>query len=229
MLRQAGSSLIAPTTSAWLRPVVVASVLGFHAAVLAGFGYQPPTLKPVDTIEIGIEREAQETEPVNAPVEIPEPAKPDPVEEEAPQTDVPKQEHIEQPAPLPPEPEPEPVKPRLVPPQIPVIKNKPAMIPGLKAEEVAAARASYGALVLAKIHAAKFYPPEARSSGATGIVGVQFSINGSGKVVSAHVMRSSGSDILDQAALAILRSLDLPAPPEGSFSANTNIKFTIAH
>ena len=94
-------------------------------------------------------------------------------------------------------------------------------------EEVAAARASYGAIVMAKINAAKFYPAAARSSGVTGIVGVQFNIDALGKVISAHVIRSSGHDLLDQAALDILRSLDLPPPPAGSFSANTNIKFTL--
>ena len=80
---------------------------------------------------------------------------------------------------------------------------------------------------MAKINAAKFYPAAARSSGVTGIVGVQFTINALGQMVSAHVIHSSGHDILDQAALDILRSLELPAPPAGSFSANTNIKFTL--
>ena len=125
------------------------------------------------------------------------------------------------------QPPPQPPKPMVEPQKSPIIKNKPAVLPGLKAEEVAAARASYGAIVMAKINAAKFYPAAARSSGVTGIVGVQFNIDALGKVISAHVIRSSGHDLLDQAALDILRSLDLPPPPAGSFSANTNIKFTL--
>ena len=206
----------------WVRPVVALSVLAVHVAALAGAGSISPKFKPIDAIEIGIEREAQEPEPVPVTKQFdpPEPASPEPVAQELPPPESVAEWPVEQPPPQPP-------KPMVEPQKSPIIKNKPAVLPGLKAEEVAAARASYGAIVMAKINAAKFYPAAARSSGVTGIVGVQFNIDALGKVVSAHVIRSSGHDLLDQAALDILRSLDLPPPPAGSFSANTNIKFTL--
>ena len=209
----------------WVRPVVALSVLAVHVAALAGAGSISPKFKPIDAIEIGIEREAQEPDPIPVAEQFdqPEPIIPEPVAEQTP----PPQPVTELPEEQPKPPAPEPAKPMIEPPKTPVIKNKPAVLPGLKAEEVAAARASYGAIVMAKINAAKFYPTAARSSGVTGIVGVQFTINALGQMVSAHVIHSSGHDILDQAALDILRSLELPAPPAGSFSANTNIKFTL--
>ena len=209
----------------WVRPVVALSVLAVHVAALAGAGSISPRFKPIDAIEIGIEREAQEPDPIPVTEQFdqPEPIIPEPVAEQTP----PPQPVTELPEEQPKPPAPEPAKPMIEPPKIPMIKNKPAVMPGLKAEEVAAARANYGAIVMAKINAAKFYPAAARSSGVTGIVGVQFNIDALGKVISAHVIRSSGHDLLDQAALDILRSLDLPPPPAGSFSANTNIKFTL--
>ena len=206
----------------WVRPVVALSVLAVHVAALAGAGSISPKFKPIDAIEIGIEREAQEPDPIPVTEQFdpPEPTMVEPAMEEAPPPEPVVELPVEQPPPQPP-------KPMVEPQKSPIIKNKPAVLPGLKAEEVAAARASYGAIVMAKINAAKFYPTAARSSGVTGIVGVQFTINALGHMVSAHVIHSSGHDILDQTALDILRSLELPAPPAGSFSANTNIKFTL--
>ena len=225
ILPQPSSVDMRATSPFWVRPVVVLSVLVVHAVVLSAAGLISPKFKPVDAIEIGIEREAQEPEPIPVTEQFdpPDPAIPEPFAEELPPPEPVAELPAEQPPP------PEPPKPIIEPPKSPVIKNKPAVLPGLKAEEVAAARASYGAIVTAKINAAKFYPAAARSSGVTGIVGVQFSINALGKVVSVHVIGSSGNDLLDQAALDILRSLDLPPPPAGSFSANTNIKFTLLH
>jgi len=222
ILPQPSSGDMHTVSPVWVRPVVALSVLAVHVAALAGAGSISPKFKPIDAIEIGIEREAQEPDPIPVTEQFdpPESTMVEPAMEEAPPPEPVAELPVEQPPPQPP-------KPMVEPPKSPVIKNKPAVLPGLKAEEVAAARASYGAIVMAKINAAKFYPAAARSSGVTGIVGVQFNIDELGKVISAHVIRSSGHDLLDQAALDILRSLDLPPPPAGSFSANTNIKFTL--
>ena len=222
ILSQPSSGDMHTVSPFWVRPVVALFVLAVHVAALAGAGSISPKFKPIDAIEIGIEREAQEPDPIPVTEQFdpPEPTMVEPAMEEAPPPEPVAELPVEQPPPQPP-------KPMVEPQKSPIIKNKPAVLPGLKAEEVAAARASYGAIVMAKINAAKFYPAAARSSGVTGIVGVQFNIDALGKVVSAHVIRSSGHDLLDQAALDILRSLDLPPPPAGSFSANTNIKFTL--
>ena len=223
MLSQPSSDEKRPTGSDWTRPVVVLSVLVMHAAALTAAGTIRPKFKPIDAIEIGIEREAQEPDPIPIPEQFdpPEPTIVEQATEEAPPPEPVAELPVEQPPP------PQPPKPIVEPTKNQVIKNKPAVLPDVKAEEIAAARANYGAIVMAKINAAKFYPAAARSSGVTGVVGVQFSINALGKVISAHVTRSSGHDLLDQAALDILRSLDLPPPPAGSFSANNNIKFTL--
>jgi TonB family protein len=228
ILPQARSDIMRLVTPFWVRPVIVFLVFAVHAAILAVVGNISPKFKPVDAIEIGIEHEAQEQEPETVPitqqVAPPEPDKSKPVIEDPPPPEPVAKLPVEQPVPSP---IPEPIKPIVEPAKIPALKSKPAVMPGLKSEEVATALASYATIVMAKINAAKFYPAAARSSGVAGIVGVQFGINALGKVTTAHVIRSSGNDILDQAALDILRSLELPPPPTGAFSANTNIKFTL--
>lgn len=212
----------------WLRPVVIIGVLVAHAATLAGIVAFHPKPTPVDTIEIGIEREAQLSEPAILEPQEPVPVAPKPPEliQEEPPIFEPIMEEKQEVVPAPP---PEIKKALPEQPRVPVIKNKPAAMPAIKAEDVAAARASYGAIVMAQINATKFYPQAARSNSLAGIVGVQFSVNATGQVFSAHIMRSSGFDALDAAALEIVRSIKLPPPPESRYSANTNIKFSLAH
>ncbi|MDQ8700604.1 energy transducer TonB [Hyphomicrobium sp. LHD-15] len=60
----------------------------------------------------------------------------------------------------------------------------------------------------------KKYPSDARSRGEQGVALVSYSIDRSGKVVAARLDRSSGSALLDQAALDALNSASpFPAPP----------------
>ncbi|MBB4200012.1 hypothetical protein CCR94_21690 [Rhodoblastus sphagnicola] len=85
--------------------------------------------------------------------------------------------------------------------------------------------ANFAGLVIAQLNRHKFYPAAAQASGATGSVGVAFTIGPSGRVISQSVIRSSGSSALDSAAHAIMSSLQTPPPPGGRFSTSTNINF----
>ena len=65
------------------------------------------------------------------------------------------------------------------------------------------------------IAARKSYPLAARRRGTEGVVTLRFTVERSGQVVEVAVIRSSGSETLDDAALAMLRAAQVPAfPPE---------------
>lgn len=57
------------------------------------------------------------------------------------------------------------------------------------------------------------YPSAARSRRAEGTPSVTFTVDTSGRVVSARLARSSGDGDLDRAALAALQGASVPAPP----------------
>jgi periplasmic protein TonB len=62
---------------------------------------------------------------------------------------------------------------------------------------------AYNALVFGHLQRFKRYPSAAR--GASGVVIVQFVLNRAGDVIDSAVTKSSGNDVLDREALAILR------------------------
>jgi protein TonB len=60
----------------------------------------------------------------------------------------------------------------------------------------------------------KRYPDQARARGASGITNVAFTIDRSGRVLSARVAQGSGSTLLDEEAIAIVqRASPMPTPP----------------
>jgi protein TonB len=60
----------------------------------------------------------------------------------------------------------------------------------------------------------KRYPDAARARGLRGVTNVAFTIDRSGRVMSAQVAQASGSTLLDEEAVAIIqRSSPMPAPP----------------
>ena len=68
--------------------------------------------------------------------------------------------------------------------------------------------------LVAQLERNKRYPPEAQSRGEQGIAQLAFSIDRSGGVHNARITRSSGSNALDQATLALVaRAAPLPPPP----------------
>jgi len=77
-----------------------------------------------------------------------------------------------------------------------------------------AALSSWKSEIVIRINSVKEYPEEARAQGTNGTASISFSVDRSGRVVSVRLSGSSGSSILDQAAVATLRRANpLPAPP----------------
>jgi protein TonB len=129
-----------------------------------------------------------------------------PEEEEKPQEDVPQQQSANQspPAPLTTAP------PRVEAPEAPVA---PAAAAGTTA---AAARniVTWEKAIVAHLNRHKRYPDAARLRGSQGAVSVTFSIDRTGSVISARILTSSGSPVLDEEAMAVLRRASpLPTPP----------------
>jgi periplasmic protein TonB len=87
---------------------------------------------------------------------------------------------------------------------------------------------AYGALVSAEINRHKFYPPEARGTGAVGNVGVVFTIGPAGTVISHSITRSSGNAAIDAAVHTMMAAVQLPIPPGGQFLGSIVIKFSLS-
>ncbi|TPI30312.1 energy transducer TonB [Mesorhizobium sp. B3-2-1] len=73
--------------------------------------------------------------------------------------------------------------------------------------------AKWESRLTAWINRHKRYPRAARSRRAQGNVNVTFTMDPSGRILSARVVRSSGDAELDRAALAVLQGATVPAPP----------------
>lgn len=86
--------------------------------------------------------------------------------------------------------------------------------------------AAYASLVAAALNRLKAYPAAARQSGASGSVGVSFTIGPSGRVTNSSI-RSSGNGLLDAAVRQMLASLQVPPPPSGTFRTGTTISFSL--
>lgn len=87
------------------------------------------------------------------------------------------------------------------------------------------ASANYRSIVAAELNRRKFYPPAARSSGARGVVVVNFTVGSGGHVTQHAITRSSGQPALDQAVHQMMAAVSLPPPPGGVFRASVPIHF----
>lgn len=75
---------------------------------------------------------------------------------------------------------------------------------------------SWQSEILAHLARYKRYPRRARARGDTGIVEIRFSVDRGGAVRDSVLHRSSGSPVLDRAALEMIeRAAPLPTPPAG--------------
>ena len=74
---------------------------------------------------------------------------------------------------------------------------------------------SYFGTLLARLNAAKRYPPAARARREEGVVSLRFVINRSGRVLSYNITKSSGSAALDRETTELIQRVQLPPmPPE---------------
>lgn len=77
--------------------------------------------------------------------------------------------------------------------------------------------ANWQSLLMAHLERRKRYPAGASERGARGIAYVRFTIDGTGNVLSASLVRSSGFAELDQETVALVhRASPVPAPPPGA-------------
>jgi protein TonB len=74
--------------------------------------------------------------------------------------------------------------------------------------------ATFEQILLAHLERNKRYPRAARVHHQEGVALVQFQIDRQGHVLSSHILRSAGHDLLDDEVMALLqRAQPLPAPP----------------
>jgi protein TonB len=73
-------------------------------------------------------------------------------------------------------------------------------------------RTAYMRALMAALLQHRSYPPEARKQRARGTVHVRFSVGRDGHVLASNIARGAGFEVLDTAALEVLRSAD-PLPP----------------
>jgi periplasmic protein TonB len=89
-----------------------------------------------------------------------------------------------------------------------------APAPGLSAI-AAKAQATWYKSLAAHINRYKRYPAKARDHKMEGVVSVEFTLDRSGQILTSRVTASSGSAVLDEEAVALLRrAAPLPSPPE---------------
>ena len=231
----------------------LASVL-LHAIVLATLAVlmTRPTLPAVPD-EPAIEMVFEQTPPPPEPVveTPPEPPPPEPVVETPPEpppppvaTPPPEPEPAPEPPPTPiaepkPEPPPAPPRPRPPPPRPrPVVAAKPAPTeapkgpPPMSAPAPAAAPAvdpAWQAATAAWFASRKVYPEEARRRGEEGPVSIRFTVDRSGRVLDSAIVRSSGSALLDEAAMTLLRQATMPAFPASMAQARITITTTLRY
>jgi protein TonB len=88
---------------------------------------------------------------------------------------------------------------------------------------------SWVTAVSAWLAAHRTYPAQARERGEEGNVSVRFTVDRSGRVVEAAIVKASGSILLDEAALEMLRQAILPAFPAGMPQAQVTITTSIRY
>ena len=97
---------------------------------------------------------------------------------------------------------------------LPAIKPAPPSVSTVSADLESTGTITWQSLLLARLEQAKRYPEAARMRRQQGVVLLSFAMDRNGMVLSVSVKKSSGFDILDQEALALVqRAQPLPKPP----------------
>jgi protein TonB len=90
-------------------------------------------------------------------------------------------------------------------------------------------RQDYMEMVRLKIESRKKYPEAARSSHKEGRVRVRFTVNPDGRVIAVQVTKSSGHQMLDQAALNTVRDASpFPRVPPNLFKGTFQMEIALA-
>ncbi|MBP2297615.1 energy transducer TonB [Azospirillum picis] len=175
---------------------------------------EPPPPEPEPVIE---EPPLPEPPPVVEPeVVLPKPPpdppkrKPEVKKEPPPKLEKPPEKRVEPPKPQPPRATVQPA-PAAAP------APAPAAMPAAPAPSAAPSRAvpSWQGRVLGHLERHKRYPRAAQARRQEGVAQVRFTIDREGKVLSVQLDRSSGSSLLDEETVEMVRRASpLPAPPE---------------
>ncbi|MBK8009396.1 MAG: energy transducer TonB [Rhizobiales bacterium] len=83
---------------------------------------------------------------------------------------------------------------------------------------------AYSAMVIAHLQRFRIYPEQARAARITGVSMVRFTLAASGNVISVSLAGSSGTGVLDQAAIAMVRRAS-PFPPIPASLGRGNMTF----
>lgn len=172
---------------------------------------QPP-VKPEPTPP----KPVPKPKPVTRPVPMPTPMKPTPAlaPAQAPTS-------VAAPQPVPQTPPAPPVAPTPVAPQAP--KPMPPAPPAPVSNP--SHEANYVQLIRRQIEQHKVYPALARTLDMSGTVEVSYVINRQGKLIDVEIAATSGSEILDKAALQAVRAAVVPPMPEDVWRGETQKQF----
>jgi protein TonB len=115
------------------------------------------------------------------------------------------------PKPVEPPPQAEPLR---APPPTPAVAAPTPPAPAVSAANAGAARASWQAQLVAWLQRYKRYPRLAQEQREEGVAYLRFTMDRSGRVLSAQIDRSSGHPLLDEEVSALIqRAQPLPTPP----------------
>ena len=197
----------------------------------------PPELPPPET--------QPEAPPDHSPEQPPPEQPPQPTPELPPETPPLAQPAPPEPAPpLLPSPRMEPRPPKPVHPKVERPRAPPVSVPSLKPSEpdaaerpatTSAAQApvmvdnSWRSSLAAWIRSRRHYPAEARRQRMQGIVSVRVVVARDGQITNVQIVHGSGSDMLDQAAVAMFRGAQAPAFPGDMASPQINITLSIRY
>jgi protein TonB len=212
--------------------VAVLVVLAVHVCAIVAFilarqSDMPPGAPPdavmIDLAPIAVAPPPQEeVETPPQPQEVQQQTPPQPVEQPQQTTQLPvAPDLVEAPqpevmmAPPPPKPvqheakqKPQHARPHT---NLPHAAKSAAPTPGFNGE----AAESWRSEIVERISSVKEYPAAARAQGANGTAAVAFSVDRSGRVFGVRLVRSSGSSLLDEAAVATVRRANPVPPPPG--------------
>ena len=181
---------------------------------------EPPPPPPVES---PVPMDPPPPPPPPKPVEKPKPVK-KPVKHERPVKKTEPKKPVPEKQPVP-EAKSEPVKdpaPEKAPVQAPVAPapSKPAAPASNPSHE-----AAYVSQVRLQIEHHKIYPALARKLDMSGTVEVAYTLDRQGRLVGVEIAKSSGSDILDKAALQAVRSALFPPIPEDAWRGDAQKQF----